>query len=190
MKWKNVLILILLLGFVTVTIYYNWPKESTETVQTMECLKKGAVATKPEKGSCAPNFQLQKMGGGQMELYRNNGKPTFINFWASWCSPCREELPYMDKAYQQYKDRINFAMVNATTTEPDLKNVEEEMKKHKYQFPVYLDTEESNVSFEKYQAPGIPVTVAVDKNGKIIEKVIGSITEKQMQIIINKLLTS
>ncbi|SHE62540.1 Thiol-disulfide isomerase or thioredoxin [Seinonella peptonophila] len=189
MNWRNGIILALLLAFVGITVWYAWPGKNNPTSKTTaSCIKESANQSRPEKGFCAPNFKLTDFKGDTMELYQNKGKPTFVNFWASWCEPCQAELPYMQSAYDKYKNRINFAMVNATMTEAGEEEVFDFVKTKHYTFPVYLDKEKTNIALGKYRVPGIPVTIIVNPDGRIQEKIVGSVSKKQLDHLIDQML--
>lgn len=188
MKGRNLFIIVALICVVAATIYMAWPqKTSNPTLSTEKCQDHHDSVAKVEEGFCAPNFQLPDLSGKQHELYDYDGRPIFINFWATWCTPCLQELPYMESAYKKYKDQVRFLMINATSTEPNEQAIPKFMKKHRYTFPILLDRRETDVAFEKYKLVGLPVTIALDKNGKIIFKRVGSINEKELTQLMEKL---
>jgi thiol-disulfide isomerase/thioredoxin len=189
MKKRNIAVLFAMLLLVGVTIYTQWPQKK-ETVQTVNCDQVKVGQAKPQVGSCAPDFQLLDLEGKAASLSDNRGKPTLINFWATWCGPCQNELPHFEKAYQSHRNQINFMMVNATMTEPDQKAVQQYVKQKGYTFPVYLDTDETSISFDRYHIPGIPVTIAVDRQGRVIRKMIGEVSKQQIDQIVEQLATS
>lgn len=173
---------------VVVTLFLTVMDKSNESKSTTEkCSDKETEAGKLEVGSCAPNFRLPDLKGEEKELYANNQKPTFVNFWATWCGPCQSELPHIEAAYKKYKDKVNFMMVNATGTEPNEKDVANFMKRNQYTFPVVLDRRDTNITFGKYKLVGIPVTLAIDQQGQIVFKRVGSVSEKEMKQLMEKL---
>lgn len=138
----------------------------------------------PQENMKAPDFTLKTLDGKAAELGKNNGKPTIINFWASWCPPCKVEMPYIQKAYEKYGDRVNFMMVNLTAMD-DKEKMEQFLKEGGYSFPVLLD--ETGKVGEMYQAFSIPVTYIVDENGFIIKHVMGAMSEGQLTEIMEKI---
>ncbi len=118
----------------------------------------------------APDFTLKDLSGKDISLKDLRGKVVFLNFWATWCAPCRDEIPGFVEAYSQYKDKGMFIIgvsVDNTGTGSVIKFAE----KYNINYPVAMAT---NKLIKDY-APGrfIPVTVVIDKNGKIREKKIG-----------------
>lgn len=128
----------------------------------------------------APQFVLTDINGKKSELI-TKGKPTVINFWASWCGPCKIEMPMLQKAYEKYKDEIQFQMVNITI-EDDTNQVKRLIDEKRYTFPVLLD-QTGEVS-EVYQVFSIPTTYIIDQNGYIHKQVYGAMTEKQLEEMI------
>lgn len=138
--------------------------------------------TKPTKGYCAPNFKLPTLSGEELELYQNDGKPTVVNFWATWCPPCKYEMPYFQKLYEQYDTKINVIMVNQTAMERKEEDIGSYLKKNKFTFPVVLDRLQNGsvVGIDQYQLFSIPATFIVDENGKIVHQFMGAISEEQL----------
>lgn len=169
------LIFVVLIGLVVWAIYNQFSTNEKADSNNSQCV--GEI--RPEVGYCAPNFSLKQLNGQTVELYQNDGKPTVINFWATWCPPCKEEMPILQKAYDQYKDQVRFLLVNETAQEKDPDDVKKYIDQHKYTFPVLLDpiTENGTVG-DKYQLIGIPITFILDSDGKIIHKIIGGVEEK------------
>lgn len=132
---------------------------------------------KPQKGFRAPHFRLKTLDGETVDLADNGGKPSFINIWASWCPPCREEMPHIQEAYEKYGDRVNFLMVNLTESD-DMDQMQEYLASEGYTFPVLLD-EKGEVG-DRYGVVSIPVTFAVDEQGVIVHKQMGMMSKQQI----------
>lgn len=133
---------------------------------------------KPQEGFAAPDFELQTLTGETVRLYENNGKPSLINFWASWCPPCKVEMPYLQEAYEEYGDDINFLMVDLTFND-NLDTMTAYIEENGFTFPIPLD-ETGDVSTE-YETIAIPTTFIVDENGIIVHRVQGAMSEQQIQ---------
>jgi thiol-disulfide isomerase/thioredoxin len=113
----------------------------------------------------APGFQLSARGGKSVNLSQFKGQVVMINFWATWCGPCRQEMPLLEDIYKKYKP-MGFTML-AVNVEPDSKAAEAWLGKlaKPVSFPIAFDTE-SKVS-KLYKVAGMPSTVFVDRKGNI-----------------------
>jgi len=113
----------------------------------------------------APAFQLSGRGGKAINLSQFKGQVVMINFWATWCKPCREEMPLLEDIYKKYKP-MGFTML-AVNVEPDPKDAEAWLGKlsKPVTFPVAFDTD-SKVS-KMYKVAVMPSTVIVDRKGNI-----------------------
>src|SRR6187431_2213485 len=113
----------------------------------------------------APGFQLTGRNGKAVDLSQFKGQVVMINFWATWCGPCRQEMPLLEDIYKKYKP-MGFTML-AVNVEPDSKAAEAWLGKlsKPVSFPVAFDTE-SKVS-KMYKVAGMPSTVFVDRKGNI-----------------------
>src|SRR5687767_1158153 len=111
----------------------------------------------------APDFVLDSSTGKPIKLSGLKGQVVMINFWATWCGPCRQEMPLLDSIYKQYKDK-NFTLLGVNV-EPDPKLANDWLKKKPVSFPVLYDVK-SDVS-NLYQVAGMPSTVFIDKKGNV-----------------------
>jgi thiol-disulfide isomerase/thioredoxin len=113
----------------------------------------------------APAFKLSARGGKTIDLAQFKGQVVMINFWASWCGPCRDEMPILEDIYKKYKP-MGFTML-AVNVEPNTADAEAWLAKLKkpVTFPVAFDTD-SKVS-KLYKVPGMPTTVFVDRKGNV-----------------------
>jgi len=118
----------------------------------------------------APNFCLEGLDGRKVELKTFKGKVIFINFWATWCGPCKEEMPSMEALYQQYKEK-DFVFLTISVDYGGIKQVKEFIKQNRYTFPVLLDPKCE--TFDVFRVKGIPTTLIIDKKGRMIGKAVG-----------------
>ena len=122
------------------------------------------------KGDKAPDFTLPDLDGKVVRLDDQRGKVVFLNIWATWCPPCVDEMPSMEKLYQQLKGE-DFEILAVSIDKNGTESVLPFMKKHNLSFTALIDSKES-LKY-KYQTTGIPETFIIDRNGIIVEKVIG-----------------
>jgi len=125
-------------------------------------------------GNLAPDFQLQSLDGQTVSLGNLQGKPVLINFWASWCGPCRSEMPYIQEIYEEWVDK-GLVLLAINIGESSSK-VEEFMQGLNLSFTVLLDTKQDVA--QRYNVTGIPTTFFIDKDGIIQDKVIGPFQNK------------
>ncbi len=111
----------------------------------------------------APAFSLPARGGSTVNLSQFKGQVVMINFWASWCAPCRKEMPLLDNIYKKYKP-LGFTLIGVNV-EPDQKDAETFLKQTPVSFPVLFDAK-SQVS-GLYNVQGMPTTVFIDRKGNV-----------------------
>ncbi len=111
----------------------------------------------------APNFTLPSMGGANLRLSEYRGEVVLVNFWASWCGPCRQEMPLLDKMYQRYK-KAGFTLLGVNVEKDSSKGqrIAEQMQ---LSFPVLFDRKQQVV--DAYDVASMPSTVLVDRDGNI-----------------------
>ena len=129
-----------------------------------------------EKGNRAPDFELTTMDGDDVKLSDYRGERVMLNFWASWCGPCRSEMPDMQKLYE--KEDIIILAVNLADTESSPKNAINFVDQFGLTFPILLD-EKSEVA-ALYQIQPIPTSYMIDSNGIIHNKALGALNYEQM----------
>lgn len=115
------------------------------------------------KGQIAPDFELKTMEGETVHLSDYRGKRVIVNFWATWCPPCRAEIPDLQKLYDK-KDIVILA-INLTSTEKSVEKVAKFVKEFEMTFPVLKDVN-SEVS-TTYQVQAYPTSYMIDSNGRI-----------------------
>ena len=116
------------------------------------------------------NFTLKTLDGKQVSLDGLRGKVVFLNFWATWCGPCRQEMPSMEALYQRFKNSgLEFAAVDIMEKETD---VGVYIKQNNLNFPIALDLD-GNVS-KNYRIQAVPATFIINRNGKIILSTVGA----------------
>ncbi|MBU8731635.1 TlpA disulfide reductase family protein [Cytobacillus sp. FSL W8-0315] len=139
-----------------------------------------------EKGNLAPDFELTDMEGNPVKLSDYRGKAVLLNFWASWCPPCRAEMPHMEKLYNKYKDEnFDILAVNLTNTEKNSGDAEKFVKELGLTFTIPMDVKGEAGS--DYNIMAYPTSYFIDSDGVIREKVLGALNEEYMEKEIKKL---
>lgn len=128
-------------------------------------------------GSIGPDFTLKNLDGTEQALTDYRGKGVIIHFWATYCPPCKKEMPYLEKAYQKYKGQ-GVELVAVNVAEPTLL-VNQFVSRKKLTFPILLDRE--GIIAEQYQVHNLPITFFINSKGKIIEKVSGELTQEKIE---------
>ncbi|HKY63036.1 MAG TPA: TlpA disulfide reductase family protein [bacterium] len=126
--------------------------------------------TGPKIGAGAPDFTLPGRDGKPVSLASFRGRPVLLNFWATWCGPCQQEMPSLEALYQRYKDR-GFVILGVSLDEEGWPVVEDFLKRVPVDFPLLLDSAQA-VS-DAYQIYRIPETYLIDAEGKIVDKFVG-----------------
>lgn len=142
--------------------------------------------TEPERTEpIAPNFTIYDSNGNKVRLSDYAGKPIILNFWASWCVPCKKEMPDFNKKYLQYGDQIQFLMIDFAKDDKieDAKAYVSEMG---FAFPIYFDTY-GDASYT-YGVDAFPTTVFIDADGYVVARYRGTISEETLQSGINMIL--
>lgn len=129
----------------------------------------------------AIDFNLKDLNGKEISLSDLKGKKVFLNFWASWCPPCRAEMPDIEKLYAETKD--SDLVILAVNLGEDKNTVKSFIDKNNYKFKVLLDSDQNVAA--KYNITSIPTSFFIDKEGTIVEKRIGAMTYEEMKNYVN-----
>jgi len=121
----------------------------------------GALAL--EVGGTAPDFTLKSRNGENIKLSELRGEVVMVNFWASWCAPCRQEMPLLEELYDRYAD-LGFTLLGVNVEE-DSNAALELLKEIPVTFPILLDTE--NRVSRLYKVVAMPSTVILDRDGRV-----------------------
>ncbi len=134
----------------------------------------------PEVGRAGPDFILETLDGETLRLSDLQGKPVVLNFWATWCPPCRDEIPELVAAYDQYRDQ-GLVIVGVNLQEPD-GNVREFAEDFGIQFPVVIDRNGDVADKWRLGGPvqGIPTSYFLDEAGVVREFFYGPMKESAL----------
>ncbi len=128
----------------------------------------------------APDFTVYDIDGNPIHLSDFKGKPVVLNFWASWCGPCKMEMPDFNEKYLELGEDINFIMVNSTDGSRETVEIASEfIKSTGYSFPVYYDND-SDASM-KYGVYSLPTTFFIDADGNFVTYATGAINGDILQ---------
>lgn len=164
-KKKRSIIRGIILGVLVAAIIYT--VYSTATKDKVEVLQEGATA---------PDFELVDLNGETHRLSDYEGQGVFLNFWGTWCEPCKEEMPAMDRQYAAYKDQgVHVLAVNIAQSNFEVQNF---VNNYNLSFPVVIDKTKSVMT--AYNINPLPTTMLINPEGKVEKIITGEMTEKQI----------
>ena len=143
----------------------------------------GMAARPPLLGSPAPEIVLKDLQGGEVKLSDLRGKIVLVNFWATWCKPCKEEMPAMQASYDKLRDK-GFVVLAVNELE-DTARVAEHIRTHGHTFEVVMD--HNNQVANMYGVVGLPASFLIDPQGIVRERIAGSLlTESRIEEMVKK----
>ena len=123
-------------------------------------------------GDRAAEFTLEDLNGKKVSLSSLRGKVIFLNLWATWCEPCREEMPAMEELYNEFKGNKDFVMLAVSQDRFGASAVKPYLEKNGFHFQVLLDPE--NKLSDLYDVSGVPETFIIDRHGRIVAHHMGA----------------
>jgi thiol-disulfide isomerase/thioredoxin len=133
-----------------------------------------------------PTLTLESLDGQKISLSQYKGNVVLINFWATWCPPCQKEIPALEAAYQEYKDR-GFVILGVDVGE-SRQAVETFASKMGISYPVLLD--EQDQWMKRYDGLGLPMSVIIKRDGQIGEKHLGELTQEELAGLLENYLST
>lgn len=188
MKKKMGLVIVMVLVVIMLGTYIKNQIEASKAINEnaigyeMNLDKEGL-----EKGQLAPDFTLNTLDGKSLTLSDLKGKKVVLNFWASWCPPCKEEMPHLQEYYEKYaeEDNVEIVGVNLTHTDGSIEKIQQFVDSFELTFPIPL-MEEAGVD-QLYQVLTIPSTFMIDTEGRIQHHIVGPLDQDALRDYIEKL---
>lgn len=140
----------------------------SDSIPSVPSSKEAPVAAGPK----AADFKLETLDGGTVSLDQFAGKVVFLNIWATWCGPCREEMPSMETLYNELKGNKDFVILAISQDVKGRSAVAPYVEKNGYHFTVLLDPE--NKVGSSYDVSGVPETFIIDRKGRIVAHHMGA----------------
>ena len=172
----------LLLIIVGALVGYTYLSRGESAPQLSENDGEAAVEGEDESApQPAPDFTVYDAEGNEITLSAlMDGKPTVLNFWASWCGPCRSEMPHSQEAYERLGGEVSFVMINMTDGQRETQeSAEEYMAESGWTFPIYFDSDYDAAM--TYGAYSLPQTYFIDAEGRLIAAARGSMSAEVLQ---------
>ncbi len=184
MKNRKLFVLLIVLAILLIAGTLAYQSLSKSYVPAALPEQKDAPAEAPGEPAkaaedLAPDFTVYDEAGSELRLSDLRGKNVVINFWATWCPPCRSELPDFDAAWAERGGEIVFLMIDLTDgAEETRETVRAFLDEMGYGFPVYYD--ETLEAAEAYGVSAIPATVLIDREGRIVARQLGAMSGEQL----------
>lgn len=138
------------------------------------------------KGDNAPDFELTTLEGKKVKLSDYQGKKVILNFWATWCPPCKAEMPHMQNYYEDFAEKENVEILAVNLTSGDSADkVDDFVLDYGLTFPIPMDTEGS--VGETFEAITIPTSYMIDTKGRIQNKIVGPMNEQMIEDFVSNL---
>jgi peroxiredoxin len=169
--WSGLILLVLISGSA-------WIVYSRSLVSQAASVSSANLEPAPIKGHPAPDFALKTLDGKTIRLSDYKGKPVLLNFWATWCGPCRAEFPDFQRAWTDNANQLVIIGINNTTTD-DKAQIPAFLDEFGVTFPIVLD--ESGDTAKAYNILGLPTSIFVDRNGLVNELFTGPINKAYIE---------
>lgn len=184
---KSAGVLIVGVLFILFGVWQNLSQSSASSTEWRQGAGESALPeeTGPQVGKLAPSFTLETSEGTKYEVGGKQDKPIFLNFWASWCTPCQAEAPDLVKLHAKYKDKLNLLSVNVTNYDTKEK-AKDFVNQYGMVNPVLWD--EKGEAYKLYNGIAFPTNILIDKNGVIRELFIGLRPPKELEKAIDKVI--
>lgn len=180
---KNTIKIFLIINLITISIILTSCKtETTSTSNAENVVQETENLSDLSENMDMPNIVLETNLGETFDLSKTE-KPALVNFWATWCPPCRSEMPGLQNIYDNYKNKVDFIFIDAGESKED---VDAFIKEEGYTFPIAYDLD--NAYSIKFNISAIPTTYIVGKDKKIKKYFLGATEEKDFKAALDSVI--
>lgn len=144
------------------------------------------AGTSAQVGAPAPDFTSERLDGGRVRLSQYRGKPVLLNFWATWCGPCQDEMPLIQRASDRYAS-MGLQVLAVNYQQTDVKTMSAFLKKVDARFPAIFDPS-GRIANAYGVRVGLPVSVFIDRTGSISFIQLGQISDSVLEAELHKIL--
>ena len=210
---RNTLVIVVVLAAVVVMIWagvvnYHHRKAEDAKLQQLQAMlaspppsgssdASADIQENPLQGKMAPGFTLRDTNGRKVSLADYKGKAVIVDFWATWCAPCKVEIPWLEKFHDQYASQ-GLEILGVSEDDLDLDNkaklaqqkqdIATKAAQMKINYPVLID--DASVSKPYGGVDGLPTTFFIDRNGKVVASTLGLVSRDEIEANIKKALNS
>lgn len=164
----------------------DWDPVNVARVESCDVLKRMIDPTSPPSSDGLSTVRLPCLTPGpDIDLAQLRGRPVLVNIWASWCGPCRKEMPLLTAAHREFGDRVQFLGLNTADAPPAAAGFLEDFD---VRYPQLADPD--SVLLDRLRIPGLPVTLVLDSDGTVLEKHIGPFEGQELDELLTSLMKS
>ncbi|XKH51624.1 redoxin domain-containing protein [Chryseomicrobium palamuruense] len=176
--------LAVLIGIAT----YSFAQENADTVDSLNNEQLGTDMASDknsnlQKGDFPPDFKLTTIDGGEFQLSDLKGEKVILNFWATWCPPCKAEMPHMQNFHEKHDGEVEIVAVNLTNNDGSIGRIEDFVNDYGLTFTIPLDIK--GVIEKAYNPTTIPTSYIIGTDGRIQHKIVGPMDEAMMEQLIS-----
>ncbi|MBR0413963.1 MAG: TlpA family protein disulfide reductase [Clostridia bacterium] len=185
---KFIILAVLLVGVLVGAFfaYQNLKGDGEQITKATTALQTQSHDESVNVGAQASDFKVLDINGNDVRLSEQFGKPIVLNFWATWCGYCVEELPAFEEVYKEKDDSVQFMVVNLTDGKREtLKSATAFLKEQAFTFPAYFDT--YGEALTAYSAYTIPLTLFINSDGTIADKHLGALDKNTLETKLSEL---
>lgn len=184
---KKVILGVIITAMVGWTLYdlLLSDQEAAQEPENAETETDSSEATGVAVGDLAPDFELRTLDGETVRLSDYRGQRVFVNFWATWCPPCRAEMPDMQQLYEEQDVPVEILAINLTATEQSEEGITEFVNDFGLSFPILMDM--NSETADKYKVQAVPASYMIDTTGRISFVAPGALNKELMSQEVEKM---